>query len=1059
MNTKDLAVKLGFVTGASKDDPSNGQTRRLNPSTSKIPVALPISLPLYNRVPLVSTASSNGLIPPTSVNAPEPMESSSQTSHRSHEKKSGQCSVCLRVICLTSTGLIYKHGPGCTGSSQLPIDGSISNSQPQGSMGSSIPSSTEATTKPCNKSSKEIIDLLLAKQGKVLKRIPKASRILAAERFVKVLTGVISDADSVDKWIELLLFGVVCFAVPGNRGGKKHCSSLATKVNQVLISFPLNSETPNKANKPRNFKQTPSSLAARVSNKLEDGDIRGAIRLAASDNTMAEETEETVFALKSKHPQQAMSYRSPPAPENNPVPQISIEESAVRAVIKSFQAGSSGGIAGLKPQHLKDMTSALTGDAGITLLRSLTEFTNLCLLGRIPNEIQPIFCGASLCALKKVDGSIRPIAVGCTLRRLVAKAACFTVKESTSSLFVPTQLGFGVSRAAEAAVHVTRCYVDNLKPGQGILKLDFINAFNTIHRDSMLQAVLDELLGLYSFIHKCYANSSYLIYGDHIISSEEGCQQGDALGPLLFCLSTRNLAKDLFSELNIWYLDDGLIGGRSEHLLNDLSTIRSRAADLGLVLNDSKCEIISNDVIVIDEFRREAPNILSTRCEEALFLGAPIGDQASVTKSLDKKLIEFKRLCGRLQVLNSHDAFFLLRNCFSVPKLLYTLRSAPCYANHLLKQYDDTIRNILQLILNISLSDSSWDQASLPISSGGLGVRLATHLALPAFLSSVAGSLELVKKLTPPRLHDSVGELDPYLIAAREEWLSLSSFPCPDSSISSIQKAWDSPLVNLKKEKVLSAAQSQAGRARLIAAAAPHSGDFLTAVPCSSVGNRLDDSSLRIAIALRLGAPVCAPHECICGELTDELGVHGLSCRKSAGRHFRHSAVNDLIKRSLASAEIPSRLEPTGIVRNNTDDNTDNKRPDGLTIAPWTSGRCLVWDFTCPDTLAVSHLNRAVLGPGTVACDAESRKKSKYASLSDTTYNFIPIAVETIGALGDEASAFFKDSSKRIERVTSEPRSEQFIMQTLSITIQRGNAACILGTVHPSKKLDELFYV
>ena len=81
------------------------------------------------------------------------------------------------------------------------------------------------------------------------------------------------------------------------------------------------------------------------------------------------------------------------------------------------------------------------------------------------------------------------------------------------------------------------------------------------------------------------------------------------------------------------------------------------------------------------------------------------------------------------------------------------------------------------------------------------------------------------------------------------------------------------------------------------------------------------------------------PHECICGELTEELGVLGLSCRKSSGRHFRHSAVNDLIKRSLASAEIPSRLEPTGIVRNNTGDNTDNKRPDGFTIAPlaiWT---------------------------------------------------------------------------------------------------------------------------
>jgi hypothetical protein len=38
----------------------------------------------------------------------------------------------------------------------------------------------------------------------------------------------------------------------------------------------------------------------------------------------------------------------------------------------------------------------------------------------------------------------------------------------------------------------------------------------------------------------------------------------------------------------------------------------------------------------------------------------------------------------------------------------------------------------------------------------------------------------------------------------------------------------------------MSAAQNQAGRARLIAAAAPHSGDFPQVVPLSAVGTRLD---------------------------------------------------------------------------------------------------------------------------------------------------------------------------------------------------------------------------
>ena len=168
-------------------------------------------------------------------------------------------------------------------------------------------------------------------------------------------------------------------------------------------------------------------------------------------------------------------------------------------------------------------------------------------------------------------------------------------------------------------------------------------------------------------------------------------------------------------------------------------------------------------------------------------------------------------------------------------------------------------------------------------------------------------------------------------------------------------------------------------------------------VPCSSVGTRLDDSSLRIAVSLRLGAAMCAPHTCICGQPVDTSGTHGLACRKSAGRHVRHNAVNDLIKRALASANVPSILEPSSL------SGDDGKRPDGLTIVPWANGRCMVWDFTCPDTMAASHLNRAVMSPGAVANDAESRKSLKYQSLA-VLYRFTPIAVETLGALDDEAT-------------------------------------------------------
>jgi hypothetical protein len=274
----------------------------------------------------------------------------------------------------------------------------------------------------------------------------------------------------------------------------------------------------------------------------------------------------------------------------------------------------------------------------------------------------------------------------------------------------------------------------------------------------------------------------------------------------------------------------------------------------------------------------------------------------------------------------------------------------------------------------------------------------------------------------------------------------------PDISTIAVQKAWDLPLVYIKQQRLLSAAQSQAGRARLIAAAAPHAGDFLHAIPCSAVGTRMDDTSLRVVVALRLGATMCAPHSCVCGEQVDSNGTHGLACRKSAGRHMRHNAVNDLLKRALNSAEIPAILDPSSLSRN------DGKRPDGLTVLPWASGRCLVWDFTCPDTLAPSHLNRAVVGASCVANDAETRKSAKYSSLS-ALYKFTPIAVESLGAFGDEALAFFKDLGRRIAAVTAEPRSSQFLLQRLSVAVQRGNAACIVGTVPMSNSWDELFYL
>ena len=135
-------------------------------------------------------------------------------------------------------------------------------------------------------------------------------------------------------------------------------------------------------------------------------------------------------------------------------------------------------------------------------------------------------------------------------------------------------------------------------------------------------------------------------------------------------------------------------------------------------------------------------------------------------------------------------------------------------------------------------------------------------------------------------------------------------------------------------------------RARLLASRVRESGAWLNVLPISSLGLRMDDSTIRVAVGLRLGAPLCRPHQCQhCGAEVDCLATHGLSCRWSEGRHYRHAAINDIVHRSLTSAKIPARLEPSGLYR------SDGKRPDGISVVPWKSGKLLVWDATCLRTI------------------------------------------------------------------------------------------------------------
>ena len=502
----------------------------------------------------------------------------------------------------------------------------------------------------------------------------------------------------------------------------------------------------------------------------------------------------------------------------------------------------------------------------------------------------------------------------------------------------------------------------------------------------------------------------------------------------------------------MWYLDDGTIAGKPESVSSDFKAIIAAQTSLGLEVNVNKCEfsVLGSDPESAEalraSFSSEFKGAKFVPSKELSLLGTPLFQEA-LDPEVSSRLNTFRTACHRLESLDHHDALFLLKNVFYIPKLLYLLRTSPCFSSPILKDFDDTMKSCLETITNCHLDSQSFCQASLPVKLGGLGVRSAQDLSLPAFISSSFKAKDITEQLLSS---EHCAPFHAQLSAAVTSWGELNSHPTEPVN-KEIQKSWDLPVAEAKMKCLLDRASSPVSRSRLLAVSAPGAGVWLNAVPIPSLGLKLDNESLRISVALRLGAKLNRPYECICGAAVEDSATHGLDCRKGIGKHSRHSEANEIIHRALTTAGTPSHLEPVGLSRD------DGKRPDGATLVPWARGRCLVWDFTCVNTIARSHLGISSTKPGSLSAAAEEKKRKKYSTLSDT-YSFVPIAVETLGPWGPEALSFMKELGLRLSVATGDPRSGAFLKQRISMAVQRGNATCISGSFPRGSAISEDFY-
>ena len=235
------------------------------------------------------------------------------------------------------------------------------------------------------------------------------------------------------------------------------------------------------------------------------------------------------------------------------------------------------------------------------------------------------------------------------------------------------------------------------------------------------------------------------------------------------------------------------------------------------------------------------------------------------------------------------------------------------------------------------------DTPALPLSRNIYPLPpLHPALALPAFLRSVHATSALTSVLS---------SLDPkqYGADALIKWVEITASEIPPTGLQKRQKFWDAKVIKADFNIGTSNYTDDiCFKARNAASSSKEGSAWLHALPASLLGSLLDDSALTISVGVRLGAPVVSEHTCVCGETVHVQGLHGLVCRKSAGRPHRHSGMDAIIARGLRSAGIMSELEPLGIF------DVDGKRPDGVSVGAWECGKPLAWDVTCVCTMGIS---------------------------------------------------------------------------------------------------------
>ena len=733
--------------------------------------------------------------------------------------------------------------------------------------------------------------------------------------------------------------------------------------------------------------------------KVEAGNLSSAFRSLES-NASIKTGEDVIEKLKALHPAVEefcgdKSYFAPDAKKEIFIP-FDLDKS-----VQSFPRGTAAGPEGLQAQHLLDLLRLNPSGSPNDPRSMIGKLINHIINGRAPTAIAPLFAGARLIPLSKNDDGIRPIAIGCIWRRLTAKILFRHVVESASKYLEPNQFGVGVPSGAEKIIHTIRfARLLNLEnPDFAILQLDFMNAFNKVSRKSFLDLVQKHFPELLPFVSFCYCFSPGLFVNDDtIIDSKNGSQQGDPLGPFLFCLVIDQLIKEISKKygtkvLNLWYLDDGTIAGSVEIY----KFFADEGPKLGLFLNPKKSKIywpsesMENQELFPEDLCREKDGIV--------LLGAPIGNEEFVAKFFHSKMTKLTSTVNKLGKLeDSQIAFTLLQNCLGLASVNYLMRSTPlAETKQLCLDFDHIMMEALALILGFPLTPQQRSQVHLPLKLGGLGIKSASKHAVGAFVSSFNLNSKFLLKTFGQDANAEFQELYNSFLMSFETTIFTTLGKDNQHLPKSKSQKVISEVIDNKSLSTLLSKSSKDAKARILSCAGSHGAYIFKAPLSKNRGFRLTNPDFCNFVSLLLGSTnVCAKNETCrhCTKLMNDggTGYHCQICKTgNFGPVARHNEQRDILHNFAQKAIYYPRKEVP--INTNT-----KKTPGDLYFSVGIRGKPVAYDITVVHPLSDRVLDGSCATAGYAAKEAERRKNVKYADFcAQHNVKFIPVAVEAFG--------------------------------------------------------------